>query len=215
MSVRYDLSGQQKAYAVWAGFYDTVYIRLLADAQRRLAATAAACGPNILEVGVGTGLVLRYYPSGTRVVGVDLSEPMLRKAVDKVAGEGLRHIAGVAAMDACRLGLPDRAFDAVCFPFVVTLVPDPEGALDEAARVLRPGGEIIVASKLGADTGAVARIEGIVAPLAKAVGWSSDFKLSRLTNWAARRGDFELVEVRPVFPAGFFKLVRLRKRAAA
>jgi phosphatidylethanolamine/phosphatidyl-N-methylethanolamine N-methyltransferase len=211
MAVKYDLEGQQRAYAKWASFYDKVYVGLLADAQRRLAAAASAAGPSILEVGAGTGLVLRYYGASTRVVAVDLSEAMLSKAAEKVVGAPLPHVAGVACMDACRLGFADGAFDAVTFPFVITLVPDPEGALDEAARVLRPGGEIVVASKLGDDTGLVPRIEDMVAPLARKVGWSSDFKLSRLSRWAARRGDFTVIEVRPVFPAGFFRLVRMRK----
>jgi phosphatidylethanolamine/phosphatidyl-N-methylethanolamine N-methyltransferase len=213
MTTAYDLEGQQKAYARWAAFYDRVYIRLLADAQRRLAQAAAAAGPDILEVGVGTGLVLRYYPPTARVTGVDLSEPMLRKAVDKIVRQRLGQIGCIAAMDACRLGFADASFDAVGFPFVITLVPDPEAALDEAARVLRPGGEIVVASKLGADAGLQARVEAAVAPMVRRIGWSSTFKLSRLTGWAARRGDFEFLGVEPVFPAGFFKLVRLRKRA--
>ena len=55
-------------------------------------------------------------------------------------------------MDACRLGFADERFDAVAPPFVITLVPDPEGALDECARVLKPGGEIVIASKLGQPT---------------------------------------------------------------
>lgn len=211
MSVQYDLSGQQRAYATWAGFYDKVYVGLLADAQARLAEAAARCGPLILEVGVGTGLVLRYYPADTKVIGIDLSVPMLQKAVEKVGSQNLPQVVGVGAMDACRLGFPDARFDAVTFPFVITLVPDPEGALDEAARVLRPGGEIIIASKVSRDTGLIARVEEAVAPLAKKVGWSSAFKLSRLVHWAEKRTDMAFLGALNVFPAGFFKLMRFRK----
>jgi len=209
--VRYDLTEQRNAYAGWAGIYDKVYHNLLANAQQRLATAAARCGPSILEVGVGTGLVLRYYPASCRVIGVDLSEPMLRKAADKVERQGLRQVAGLGAMDACRLGFRSDSFDAVTLPFVITLVPEPEGALDEAARVVRPGGEIIVASKLGDDHGVHVRFEEAIAPIVKKVGWSSAFKLSRITSWAERRGDMRVEEVAPAFPAGFFKIVRLRK----
>ncbi|HYF54716.1 MAG TPA: class I SAM-dependent methyltransferase [Salinarimonas sp.] len=210
MAVQYDLEGQKRVYERWAPFYDRVYHKLLSDAHRRTALAAAACGPDILEVGVGTGLVLRYYPAGARVVGVDLSEPMLRKAQEKAAA--LPAVTGLASMDACRLGFPDARFDAVAVPFVITLVPDPEGALDECARVLRPGGEIVISSKLSRDAGPVAAVEEAIAPLMKRVGWSSAFKISRVEAWARRRGDLEVVEVAPLFPAGFFKLMRLRKR---
>jgi phosphatidylethanolamine/phosphatidyl-N-methylethanolamine N-methyltransferase len=210
MSVSYDLVGQKKAYAAWANIYDKVYEKILANAQRKLARAASACGRSILEIGVGTGLVLRHYPESVEVVGVDLSEPMLGKAVEKVSRERLGHVVGVAAMDACRLGFADGRFDAVTLPFVITLVPDPEGALDEAARVLRPGGEIVIASKLGDEEGLVAKIEAAVAPVVRQIGWSSAFRLSRITAWAERAG-FAVVEVSPAFPNGFFRVVRLRK----
>lgn len=214
MSVQYDLEGQKRVYAKWAPIYDSVYVKLLADAQKKAAAAAAKCGPDILEVGVGTGLVLPYYPAGSRVTGIDLSVDMLRKAVEKKVTRGLDHVKGLASMDACALGFPDQSFDAITVPFVITLVPDPEGALDEMRRVLRPGGEIVIASKLGADEGATAHIEAALAPLMKKVGWSSAFKASRLSDWAARHADMEMLGISPVFPAGFFKLARIRKHAA-
>lgn len=211
MSVQYDLKGQKAAYESWAPFYDKVYVKFLADGQKKVAAAASACGPDILEIGVGTGLVLRYYPPASRVVGVDLSVHMLAKAQEKVRDLGLAHVRALCAMDACRLGLPDGAFDAVTVPFVITLVPDPEAALDEMRRVLRPGGEIVIASKMGAEDGLLMKFETAIAPLVKKVGWSTDFKVSRIEAWAATTPDMSVVEVGPVFPAPFFKLIRVKK----
>jgi len=211
MSVQYDLEGQKRAYAKWAPIYDKVYVKLLADAQRKAARAAAACGPQILEVGVGTGLVLPYYPPNAQVTGIDLSFHMLQKAVDKKVSRGLSQVGLLAAMDACNLGFADESFDAVTVPFVITLVPDPEGALDEMYRVLKPGGEIVVASKLGADEGATMHVEAALAPLVKKIGWSIAFKASRLKNWASRYPDMQVIEIAPVFPVGFFKLVRIKK----
>lgn len=213
MAVEYDLQGQQRVYEKWAPIYDAIYHKFLSDAHSKTAAAASRCGRDILEVGVGTGLVLRYYPPDRNVVGVDLSVHMLEKAVEKVKELGLAHVKLLASMDACRLGFPDARFDAVAVPFVITLVPDPEGALDEIRRVLKPGGEIIVTSKLGADEGLVPKVEEWLAPAMRKVGWSSHFKVSRLERWAARHSDMDVVEVAPVFPAGFFKLVRIRKKA--
>jgi phosphatidylethanolamine/phosphatidyl-N-methylethanolamine N-methyltransferase len=114
-------------------------------------------------------------------------------------------------MDVCRLGYADEAFDAVTAQFLITLVPNPEEALSEFARVLKPGGEIILANHFGQADGAVARIEEAIAPLCSWVGWSSAFKVARITDWAQKTGRLEMVEMNPVFPAGFFKIVRLRK----
>ncbi|WP_029003607.1 class I SAM-dependent methyltransferase [Azorhizobium doebereinerae] len=211
MAVQYDLAEQKKVYAKWAPIYDAVYVKLLADAQRKAANAAAACGPDILEVGVGTGLVLSYYPRHCRVTGIDLSFDMLEKAVEKKRERRLSQVGLLASMDACALGFADASFNAVTVPFVITLVPDPEGALDEMRRVLKPGGEIIIASKLGADAGPAMHVESMLAPLVKKVGWSIAFKASRLRTWAATHPDMTVSDISPVFPAGFFKMVRIKK----
>lgn len=174
-----------------------------------------ACGPRILEAGVGTGLSLGYYRPDVEVYGVDLSEDMLRRARNKVIRRGLTHVKSLQVMDVCRLGYADETFDAVTAQFLITLVPSPEQALAEFARVLKPGGEIIFANHFGQAEGPIARVEEAVAPLCSRIGWSSDFKVARIEAWARASGHVELVEVRPVFPGGFFKILRLRKAEAA
>jgi phosphatidylethanolamine/phosphatidyl-N-methylethanolamine N-methyltransferase len=203
----------RKAYARWAPIYDIVYDKLTEPAARAVVAAATACGPRVLEVGVGTGLSLGYYPAHAQVYGVDLSEDMLRRAQTKVDKHGLHHVKSLQVMDATRLGFPDGQFDAVAAQFMITLVPDPEAALTQFERVLRPGGEIILANHFGQPDGVLAKIEEAVAPLASAIGWSSDFKAARIEKWARANGRMEVVELKPLFPAGFFKLMRVRKRA--
>lgn len=211
MPVTYDLDGQKRVYATWAKFYDRIYQGLLARPQREAVAAACACGDDILEIGVGTGLTLPYFTAGTRVLGADLSLDMLKVASRKVVAQGLSHVRGLMVMDACRLGFEPERFDAVTAQFVITLVPDPEQALAEMDRVLKPGGEIVISSRLVDDGGMLAPFWAAVAPLAKAVGWSSDFKVSRLTGWAAQTGRYETVHV----GRGYFKVVRLRKLSSA
>jgi phosphatidylethanolamine/phosphatidyl-N-methylethanolamine N-methyltransferase len=210
MAIQYDLKEQERVYETWAKFYDYLYSWLLAASHRRVADAASAAGRTILEIGAGTGLVLRYYGAQTEVIASDLSVPMLRKAQEKVRKLGLAHVKGVTAMDACNLGFPDASFDVVAVPFVITLVPDPEKALDEIARVLKPGGEIAIISRFGAEDGLQAAFESAIAPLMKRVGWSSSFKVSRVAAWAQKRGDVEMVDVKPGL---YFKMVRLRKKA--
>jgi phosphatidylethanolamine/phosphatidyl-N-methylethanolamine N-methyltransferase len=208
MAIKYDLEGQRRAYALWAPVYDAVYSKLLEQTQRRLAKAASACGRDILEIGVGTGLVLPFYSASSRVIGIDLSLDMLRKAKEKVAARAFHHVRFVAAMDACRLGFRDNAFDAVTLPFVITLVPDPEAALTECARVLKPGGEIIVSSRFGAERGIQERFERVIAPAVKAIGLSSTFKVSRVAAWAERHGDIHIAQVQS---GRYFKVLRLKK----
>lgn len=203
----------QKAYARWAPIYDVVYDKLTEPAARAAVAASVACGPRVLEAGVGTGLSLGYYPANAEVVGVDLSEDMLRRAHEKVRKQGLTHVKSLQVMDVTRLGFPDESFDAVTAQFIITLVPDLDAALSEFARVLRPGGEIVLANHFGQPSGPIAALEELASPLAKAIGWSSAFKASQVEAWARTTGRMEVVELRTLFPLGFFKLMRIRKSA--
>jgi phosphatidylethanolamine/phosphatidyl-N-methylethanolamine N-methyltransferase len=207
------LDHMRKAYDIWAPIYDIVYDGLTAPARRAAVSAALTNGRRILEVGVGTGLSLGDYPRETEVYGVDLSYAMLTRARDKMERRRLRHVKLLAAMDACRLGFADESFDAVVAQFVLTLVPEPEAALDEMARVLRPGGEIILANHLGAEDGLQAVIEEKCSAIARRIGWSTEFKLSRIESWAEASGMIEEVTAKDTFPGGFFKVVRLRKPA--
>ncbi len=207
------LDYMRKAYDKWAPIYDLVYDGLTAPARRAAVSAALTNGRRILEVGVGTGLSLRDYPRETEVYGVDLSYAMLTRAREKIERRRLKHVKLIAAMDACRLGFQEESFDAVVAQFVITLVPKPEAALDEMARVLRPGGEIILANHLGAEEGLQAVIEEKCSAIAKRIGWSTEFKLSRIESWAKASGMIEHVSAKDAFPGGFFKVIRLRKPA--
>ena len=116
----------------------------------RLAAPAAGA---FSEVGVGTGISLPDYARKNRLVGIDMSEPMLRKAQERVAEQGLGNVEALAVMDAARLALPDQSFDVVVAQYVITAVPDPEATLDEFVRVIKPGGEIVLVNHIGAERG--------------------------------------------------------------
>lgn len=210
MSVQYDAREQAAVYETFAKFYDSIYSWLFLLSHRRVARAASAAGRRILEIGAGTGLVLRHYDRGSDVIAADLSIHMLRKAQEKVRRLGLAHVRGLVAMDACAMGFPDAAFDVVSVPFVITLVPDPAKALDEIARVVRPGGEIVIISRFGAEDGPQAKLEAAIAPAMKRLGLSSSFKVSRVADWALRRGDVELVAVERGL---YFRMLRLRRKA--
>jgi phosphatidylethanolamine/phosphatidyl-N-methylethanolamine N-methyltransferase len=217
MGADIDRTSVERAYARWAPVYDLVFGAVF-DAGRRAAITAAelACGPGggrILEVGVGTGLSLPDYSQKNKIVGIDLSEPMLRKAHERVSEHGLTNVEALAVMDAERMALPDRSFDVVVAQFVITAVPNPEATLDEFARVTRAGGEIVLVNHIGADIGPRRVFELCFSPIARRLGWRPEFRFGRLADWAQRSGGVRVVEHRPMPPLGHFSLIRFERLA--
>ena len=215
MGVALDREQIEKAYARWAPVYDLVFGTVFE--RGRMAAIEAAeahCGPSggrILEVGVGTGISLPDYARVNRIVGIDISTPMLRKARERVAEYKLTNVEALAVMDAKHLAVPDASFDVVVAQYVITAVPDPEATLDDFARVLKPGGEIILVNHLGAENGLRRVFEQGFSPLARRLGWSPEFPWARLQSWADRAG-FTVIERRPMPPMGHFSLIRFGKR---
>ena len=210
-----DIGTVVKAYARWAPVYDLVFGAVFNAGRKASIAAAERVGGRILDVGIGTGISLTDYSPGSRVVGVDYCEPMLRKAHERVAERQLAHVEALAVMDAQHLGFPDAAFDVVVAQYVITTVPDPEAALDEIARVTRPGGEIVLVNHLGAETGLRAIGEKCFAPLAQRLGWHPEFGWQRLAQWAARHGGVEVLERRAMPPLGHFSLIRFSRKASA
>jgi phosphatidylethanolamine/phosphatidyl-N-methylethanolamine N-methyltransferase len=213
MGTAFDKAAIAKAYARWAPIYDLVFGAVFERGRKAAVTAAERIGGRILEVGVGTGLSLPDYAWSNRVVGVDLSTPMLRKAKARIREHRLTNVDGLAVMDARRLGFQDCVFDVVVAQYVITAVPEPEAALDEFVRVLKPGGEVILVNHLGAETGPRAAFERAFAPLARRLGWQPEFRFDRLACWAAQHGGVRLVERRAMPPLGHFSLIRFARLA--
>ena len=173
-----------KAYARWAPVYDLVFGAVFERGRHAAIAAAERIGGRILEVGVGTGLSLPDYAPDCRLCGIDISEPMLRKAQERVAELKLANVEGLWVMDAEHLSFPDGAFDVIVAQYVITTVPNPEATLDEFARVLKPGGEIVLVSRVGAEAGLRRALEHWFAPAARKLGWRTEFSFERYARWA-------------------------------
>ncbi len=95
-----------------------------------------------LEVGVGTGKNLKYYPEDAEITAIDFSESMLEKAREKA--EKLKNPPVLRQMDVQNLAFDDASFDYVFTTYVFCSVPDPVKGLREIRRVLKPGGELVM-----------------------------------------------------------------------
>jgi phosphatidylethanolamine/phosphatidyl-N-methylethanolamine N-methyltransferase len=204
-----------KAYARWAPVYDVVFGAVFERGRAAAIEAAERIGGRILEVGVGTGISLPDYSRANRICGVDISEPMLGKAQERVAKLGLTHVEGLWVMDAEHLAFPDASFDVVVAQYVVTTVPNPEATLDEFARVLKPGGEIVLVSRVGAEAGLRRALEKWFAPAAHKLGWRTEFSWQRYARWADGQEGMELAERRAMPPFGHFSLIRFAKRGGS
>jgi phosphatidylethanolamine/phosphatidyl-N-methylethanolamine N-methyltransferase len=208
-----NLTAVEKAYDRWAPVYDLVFGPVFERGRRASIVAAERIGGRILEVGVGTGISLPDYARTNRIVGVDISDAMLEKARERVRELGMSHVEALEVMDAERLAFPDCSFDVVVAQYVITAVPNPEAALDEFARVLKPGGEIVITTRVGAEAGLRRTVEHWFAPAARKLGWRTEFSWERYAAWVARTPSVQLVERRAMPPLGHFSLVRIRKVA--
>jgi phosphatidylethanolamine/phosphatidyl-N-methylethanolamine N-methyltransferase len=204
-----------KAYDRWAPVYDLVFGAVFERGREAAIAAAERVGGRILEVGVGTGISLRHYSRDCRLCGIDISEMMLRKAQERVTEFGLTNVEGLWVMDAEHLSFPDDSFDVVVAQYVVTTAPNPEATLDEFARVLKPGGEIVLVSRVGAEAGLRRSLEHLFAPAARKLGWRTEFSFERYANWAARTSGVRLIERRAMPPLGHFCLIRFAKEGGS
>ncbi len=209
----------EKAYARWAPVYDVLCGPVFLNGRRAAASAAREVGGRILEIGVGTGLSFDDYDATTEITGIDISEPMIARAKERLNSGRYPYVRDLKVMDAQNLEYPDATFDCVVGQFVITLVEDPERVLSECARVLKPGGQIILVNHLYSEKGLAAAVERLLAQKARRLGLRPEFPFQRLAAWAENHGGAELIERRKVKPFGVYTLVRFRRaerqRAAA
>lgn len=201
----------EAAYARWAPVYDALCGPFFLHGRRAAAMAARRAGRRILELGVGTGLSFEDYGPENEVFGIDISEPMILKARERLATGAYPHVRDVRAMNAHALDYPDASFDCVVAQFVITLVADPEQVLCECARVLKPGGEIVLVNHFYSERGIAAAVERWSARYVGAIGLRPDFPISRLLRWAEKAGGIEFAGEEPVGPLRIFTVVRFRR----
>ncbi len=134
----------KRRYDRWSRFYDIFDLGGVND-QKKLAVDLLNLEDDalVMDLGTGTGAIIPYLakqlgPSG-RIIGIDFSKKMVQTANRRMQKQGIANAKAMIA-DGTRLPFPDNHFDAIIATFAFTSFPEPDKAMKECARVLRPGG---------------------------------------------------------------------------
>lgn len=178
--------------------------RLFGDA--RAWACSQATG-DVLEIAVGTGRNLPFYPDGSRLTGIDLSPAMLeiaRKRADELGRE-----VDLREADAHALPYPDASFDTVVCTFSLCNIPDEHRAIAEMHRVLRPGGLLILADHVASTSRLVLGIQRLFEKLT--FRWAGDHQTRRPLPIVADSGF--TIETQQRYAKGIVERLTARKPA--
>jgi len=166
-----------RVYEKLANVYDFAFGPALNPGRMRaISRMGIRPGDAILEVGVGTGFNAPLYPRDCLVTGVDLSEPMLDKARERLARKNIHNVR-LLQMDAAELKFADKSFDIVYAPYLISVVPDPVKVAAEMRRVCRNGGRIVILNHFRSPNFFLSRFECLISPLTLHVGFKADLDL--------------------------------------
>jgi phosphatidylethanolamine/phosphatidyl-N-methylethanolamine N-methyltransferase len=144
----------------------------------------------ILEVGVGTGKNMPYYPPDAQVTAIDLSERMLAQAQRKADELGLQ--VDLRHMDVQDLGFPQDTFAAAVATFVFCSVPIPVRGLREIARVVKPGGDIWLLEHVRINKPLIGLLMDFANPLAVRIMGAN---INRQTVQNVKRAGLQIIDV--------------------
>jgi len=192
------------SYTLLAPFYDLVVgPAFTAARQASLAALPRDGGSRVLVNGVGSGLDLPLLPRGHHYVGLDLTRAMLARSLQRTAGLEFSALQG----NSLALPMRDASFDYAVLHLILAVVPDAARALAETARVVRPGGEILIFDKF-LRSGQDALLRRLLNPLASRVATRLDVVFEEVLLQVPR---LRVISDRPAAAAGWFRVIRLEK----
>jgi len=170
----------ERAYELYAPVYDFIFDWIFAPGrQAAVKHLALERNDSVLEVGIGTGLNLPLYPPTCRLTGIDLSQEMLDKAVERVQTLAMPNVT-LKVMDATSLDFQDDEFEKAVATYTISAVPDPIAVLREMRRVVKPNGTIVLLNHFRSERRLPGHLEDLVAPVCTRLGWKSNLALEPL-----------------------------------
>ena len=180
MDVALEKRQVERAYELYAPVYDFIFDWIFAPGrQAAIGHLAIERYESVLEVGIGTGLNLPLYPPTCRLTGIDLSQEMLDKAVERVHTLTMPNVT-LKVMDATSLDFQDDEFDKAVATYTISAVPDPVAVLREMRRVVKPNGVIVLLNHFRSERRLSGHFEDLVAPVCTRLGWKSNLALGPL-----------------------------------
>jgi phosphatidylethanolamine/phosphatidyl-N-methylethanolamine N-methyltransferase len=203
--------GLRRAYARLATVYDLIFGETLQPGRvSAVRSISGRPGLRVLEVGIGTALTATLYPRDWKVIGVDLSAPMLAKARQHLEANGLTATVKLALADAEHLPFEANSFDVVIAPYVMSVVPNPAAVGRELRRVCAPDGRIIILNHFLSEHPIAAWMERLLLPVASRIGFRTDLSLQQLIESAG----LEVTAVHKVNRPAIWTLVTCTKGPA-
>jgi phosphatidylethanolamine/phosphatidyl-N-methylethanolamine N-methyltransferase len=194
---------ESRLYSEYAQLYDKIFGKIFFDRIRQVISSLnIPPGAQVLELGAGTGTSFPAYPRHCELVGIDLAEDMLAQARAKIAKNSWAHVQ-VMKMDALNLTFADNSFDYVTAFHTVTVVPDPIRMLDEAKRVCRPGGKIIIVNHFTTDLPIIGSLTEALDPITRRLGWRTKLRLEPFLQAA----DFNVEEIYKISKLSLYTVV--------
>ena len=167
-------------------------------------------GPQVLEVGVGTGKNMDFWPLNCKITAIDLTPGLLEIARQRVKSLNQQNV-NLRLGDVQHLEFPSGTFDTVVATFVFCSVPDPIRGLREIGRVLRPDGQILLLEHVRIDRPMIGSLMDIFAPLIVRLNGAN---INRRTVENVRMAGLHIERVEDLDDIGMFKLIRARTTSA-
>lgn len=193
-------------YSFYSSFYNFIFGWILEPRIKYAFSSVNTEGKKILEIGIGTGISLKYYGEGCDIIGIDISYEMLRKT-QRFNGKCQKQLS-LSQMDACNMGFKDSSFDFVVCAFVLSTIPCVEDALKEIFRITKANGEILIVNHFISKNPLIKYIEKALDPITKLIGWKSDFSEEKILS----SNLFEVIESKRKRWFSTWKVIRLKPK---